>query len=204
MPTNNPANLYRHLPDCYSRRTDSAIYKKLASLAVGTEQARLDVVDYRDDLTIDTADGVGLNRLGENFDCPRPPGMLDTNYRALLKAFVGAQRGTRAAIRAVYEAATGIDVTVDDRQTNGAIPVFEVWITPAAGFTESYGVGMFPGIGAANYDGWPVESSIAGETLPVGDQSGIYNDHVFAPGPSIWIIRIMEKVKLAGTKLVYQ
>ncbi len=199
----DPTSLYRHIPDAFSRRDDSDIYRHLAALATGTEAARLDVVDFREDLTIDTADGDGLNRLGENYDCPRSPGMTDTRYRALLKAFVGAKRGTIPAIQAVYEAATGISVTVEDTQLNASVPIFEVWITPVAGFSESYGLGMFPGLAASNYDGWPVESSIVGEMLPVGDESGTYNDHVWAP-VDIWTDRIMEKVKLAGTKLVYK
>ena len=82
----DPTKLYQHLPDVYDRSIGSDQYALLFALSVGTENAREAIQDFEGDLTISLADGEGLDRLGENYDVPRSPGMTDTRYRALIRA----------------------------------------------------------------------------------------------------------------------
>lgn len=197
----DPSNLYQHLPDAYSRSSDADLYKLLSGLAEGTETARANVLDYREDLHLSKADGPGLDRAGQNYGISRPPGMTDALYQAVCLKMAGMRRGTVAAIKVLLDTATGLSWTVEDKQLNGSIPAGEVHCSLASGFYPLYGRGLYAGITANTGD--PVESSIAGTILDeLGEAGGTYNDHaggIVDPWVRAWV----EKVKLAGTKIVY-
>jgi len=201
----DPTNIYKHFPDVYDRNSGSDQYKWLSAVAEATVGINDAAQDFLDDLSISSADGAGLNRLGETFDAPRPPGMSDARDSALVSAFVGARRCTVAAIAAVFEAATGItDATVEDKQLNAAIPSYEIWITPgAAGFSQAYGRGFYPEF-PTNKDGYPVESSLAGVIInEEGFYGGLFNDHTWDP-VDYWTKLYLDKVRPAGTKIIFK
>lgn len=204
MPS-DPANLYRHLPSCYSRNTSSDLYKLLAAYQKVLDDASTSFTDLKEDTALSTADGVGLDRAGENYGIGRPPGMLDAIYSAVLLKMAGMRRGTVAAIKVVLETATGVTWTVEDNQINSSVPLGEVWCTVASGFALSYGRGMYPSLPAnwAGTPGDPLESATAGVTLDEeGVTGGYYNDHAWGE-LSRWTMELVDKVKAAGIKVVY-
>ena len=203
----DPSRLYRHLPDAFDRHPDSDQYKILSGLAKGTEDARAAVADFRADRVLSTADGVGLDRYGENFSLARPPGMIDSFYRAVISIVAGGRRGTVAIIKAVLEAATGLTWTVKDRQldvdeaTGYGIPAFEVW-AKAANNTDPYGR-MYAGY-TTHIDYHPLESGLAGPILAAtGIDGGRHNDHAWGP-IDVWTLALVDKVRPAGVRVVYK
>ena len=196
--------LYKHIPDAYSRDEESDLYKLLSAMDVPILALKSSVADFKGDTSLTNGDGVGLDRAGENFSIGRPPGMTDTIYKAVCLAMVGMRRGTVAAIKQVLETATALSWTVEDRQINASIPKGEVWCyVTGSGFSPSYGRGAYADI-TANYDGDPLESSVAGTILDQeGAEGGYYNDHAWA-AVDIWVKALVEKVKMGGTKVVYK
>jgi hypothetical protein len=199
-------SLYDHIPDVYDRDPTSHQYTLMSSIQIATDDARAAVSAYFANLSLDTATGWGLNYLGENYAIPRSPGMTDFRYRALVKAMIGCRRGTIQAIQSVFAAATGLiyltDFDVTDRQMNPAIPPFEIWIRPLLGLFGMYGRGCYPEF-PTHYDGYPVESSIAGVVLDdTGWYGGLHNDHVDGIR-DFWTARLLDSVRMAGTRIIY-
>lgn len=196
-------SLYRFLPDAYTRREESDLYKLLNGLSGELTVLKGHVSDFRGDLTLSTGDGEGLDRAGENYNVGRPPGMEDTYYSAVVRAMAGMRRGTVAAIKQVLETATGQSWTVQDKQLNSSIPATEVWCSIAgSGLHYSYGRGVYADIDA-NYDKDPLESSIAGTVLDEeGETGAYYNDHAWSHTDR-WVRELVERVKAAGMKIVY-
>lgn len=205
----NPTNLYRHLPDCYDRSSDSDQYKLMASLEAGLSRTRTEVGTFQNEITITGASGDGLTRRVFSKGLFRPPGMSDTRLRALAIAIYGARRGTLAAIKAVAEAATGTSVNVNDKQTNASIPSWEVWITPATGeFWASYGRSLYPGATVIDRRGLPQESASFGEINNITSGTsryfrGIVNDRAWGPVDP-WTQALIDKVRPAGVKVVWK
>lgn len=205
----DPTKLYKHLPDCYDRSSSSDQYKLMAALEAGISRTRTEVETFRDEVTLTGASGDGLTRRVQSKGLFRPPGMSDTRLRALAKAIYGSRRGTLAAIKAVAEAATGITVEVNDKQTDSSIPSFEVWITPATGeFWPSYGRAVYPGATVIDRRGLPQESASFGEinNITAGTSRyfrGIVNDRVWGP-VDLWTQALVDKVRPAGVKVIWK
>lgn len=205
----DPTHLYRWLPDVWDRDPESDQYKIMGGLAKGTEDARVELGDYRDDLSLARADGQGLDRWGENFSIARPPGMIDDLYRNVVAIIAGGRRGTVAIVKAVLEAATGLVWTVKDRQldidegTSLGIPLYEIWAkTSATGDTYGKAYASFD----THIDGSPEESGIGGPVLDALDvDGGRYNDHTVGMGNlNAWTLQLVEKVRPGGVKVVYK
>lgn len=204
----DPARLYRFLPDCFDRDEDSDQYKLLAGLAKGTEDARTELLDYRNDLATSTANGEGLDRWCENFATPRPPGMLDSRYRAVTALIAGARRGTLAIIKQVLDAATGLTWTVVDRmldidQNSGAlaIPAFEIW---AKASLTDHPLGLAYTSYTTHVDGHPEESGLSGPILSdIGLDGGRFNDHTW-DWLSWWELELVDRVRPAGTRVLFK
>lgn len=196
--------IYDLLPDVYDK-TDTCdtfiIFNAIQDEIDGTQTA---VDDFNEDQTISTSDGDGLSRLGELFNVARPPGMDDEKYRAVISAIAGARRCTIHSIKAVFEAASGLNATVEDIQTNSAIPAFEIWISlDPLTIGSSEGRGFYPEF-PTNKDGYPVESSLAGVVFDeTGAAGGLFNDHAWNP-IDLWTQALVDKVRPAGTKIVYK
>lgn len=199
-------SLYDHIPDVYDRDPSSQQHTLMSALQLATDDARSAVSAYFADLSIATASGAGLRYLGENYAIPRPPAMTDARYRSLILAMIGCRRGTIQAIQTVFAAATGlrylIDYEVLDRQMDPVIPPYEIWIRPLLGISDMYGRGCYPPY-TTNYDGYPVESSIAGVVLnETGWYGGLHNDHVSGLR-DYWTARLLDSVRMAGTRIIY-
>lgn len=193
--------LYAVLPDIYDETAGSDTFVIFDALQASLDTAQAGLVDFEDDQSIDTSDGDGLDWLGELYNTGRPPGLDDDKYRAVIAAIAGARRGTIYAIKAVFEAVTSLTATVEDKQTNAAIPPYEIWITPSS--TESFGRGFYPQF-ITNKAYYPVESSIAGVVFDgEGVDGGLFNDHAWAV-VDLWTRDLIERVKMAGTKIVYK
>ncbi len=198
----DPAALYRHLPDVYSRDRESDNFKLLAGFAEGLQPLDDGAVDFRDDRFADTATGTGLDRKGGNFSIDRFPGMTDVFYRDCIQGLAGLKRGTLGAIRKMWDITTGLTTaTIEDRQTNGAIPFFEVHISVATP-TNSLGRGAYAGI-TVNFDGRPLESAIAGQPIAAtGFYGGLFNDHAWSP-VDFFTRGLLELVRPIGVKILY-
>lgn len=194
-------DIYDLLPDIYDATEGSdtvAIFGAIQNSIDGAQEA---VDDLKEDQAVETADGFGLDRQGELYGTPRPPGLDDAKYRAVISAISGARRGTLYAIKNVFEAASGLTATVEDNQSNPLIPMYEIWITPSAQGSE--GRGFYPEY-PTNKDGYPVQSSLAGEVIAeIGVTGGLFNDHAWSP-VDVWTKKLVDKVKMAGTKIVYK
>lgn len=217
----DPSKLYENIPDCYSRDPNRDNYKLLAGLAEALSAGKTAVDDFCEDTIIILADGEGLSIAGENLGVSRPPGMRDPEYAVLIPTVSACSRGTIQAIRSVFEAASGmVDVEVKDKQLDGSIPIFEVWIyvkiwsegrAAYAGFDTQYpNIEPKPASPAISV-GWPVESCIAGDEVLAGglvfNGTGLYggefNDHWWDYADE-WTKALVNKVKLAGTVIVYK
>lgn len=194
--------IYDILPDIYdpTAGTDTfIIFDAIQGAIDGTQEA---VTDLNEDQAVSTADGDGLSRLGELFNIPRPPGMIDERYRSVISAIAGARRCTIQSIKSVFEAASGLSASVEDIQTNASIPMYEIWITPST-VDSSDGRGFYPEF-PTNKDGYPVESSLAGVVIDeTGSAGGLFNDHAWNP-IDLWTMALVDKVKPAGTKIIYK
>lgn len=200
----DPTKLYRHLPDCYDRSSTSNQYKLMAALEAGVSRTRTEVETFRDEITITGASGDGLTRRVLSKGLFRPPGMSDTTLRTIAKAIYGASRGTLAAIKAVAEAATGLTLNVNDKQTVSSIPSWEIWIEPASGVWPSYGRSMYPDINTETFYVAPLRSSLAGPVIDALGQRGAFiNDHAWYP-VDLWTMSLLNKVRPAGTKIVFK
>jgi hypothetical protein len=210
----DPSKLYDNLPDCYSRDPSRDSYKFLSGLAQALSAGQQAIEDFCDDTDVELADGTGLDVAGENLAAERPPGLTDPQYLILIQVYAPCKRTTIQAIRSVFEAASlSVSVTVQDKQLNGAIPVFEVWI-----YVDilSWDVGAYAGMDAQYPNpplsiGWPVPSCLAGKDSQVnglvyegtGVYGGKYNDHWWSYA-DWWTMQYVDKVKLAGTTVIYK
>jgi len=216
-----PTKIYENLPDCYSRDPSTDLYKVLSGLAVALTAGETAIDDFIDDQNATVADGNGLLILGENLNAPKPPTLPEAQYAIMVPILAGAARGTIQAIRAVFEAATGLSgVLVEDQQTNGVIPNYEIWIWVRgdsqlyAGFAEDYL--LMPLVRPNIQNPWPPEDccymGAQGDYLwqaqdwvhDAFDQYGAeYNDHWWADVDK-WTDDIVKSVRLAGTIIIYK
>lgn len=197
----DPSNLYKHLPDAWDRNIASDQYKLMSSLEAGFTSYRAELQAWINERAISTATGDGLERAVTNYGLFRPPGMGDAQLRTLAIAIVKARRCTLAAIKEVFEAATGIFVDVNDKQTDGTIPSWEIQISPASGSVwPSFKRGVYPSIGLTEiFFAKPLRSAVAGPLLnQLGLEGGFANDHVWYP-VSIWTMILLDKIRPAGT-----
>lgn len=198
----DPSNLYRHMPDCYSRSSQSDTYKLLAAWQKVLNDAQARVTDAKEDITVSTSDGEGLDRLGSNFSTPRSPGQLDDHYRVLVGLIASMRRGTVAALKVVIEAATGQTWTVEDTQLNGAIPLGEVHFSPPANTHNPSAPALWPTL-AANTGEDPEESAIAGTVHDaLGVEGARLNDHAYS-NVGDDTKALLNRIKLAGVTLVF-
>lgn len=197
----DPSRLYRYLPDCYDRTSTSDQYKLLSSLEAGFSGVRTELSALQNSRSISTATGDGLTRIVENYGLFRPPNMGDSSLRSLAVAIVKTRRCTLASIKDVLDIATGISVDVNDKQTDGTIPSYEIQISPSSGLAwPSYGRGFYPGIGLTEvFYSKPLRSSVAGPLLDsLGIYGGFINDHAWFP-VDLWTMILLDKIRPAGT-----
>lgn len=198
--TVDPSKLYAHLPPAYDRSQSSDQHKLMKGLEAGYTRIRTEITSLENEQTLSSGTGDGLDRRVESRGLFRPPGMNDTQLRALSIAIVKAQRGTLACIKEVFEAATGITVDVNDKQTDGTIPSWEIQISPASGSVwPSYGRGFYAGVNTETKSVKPLRSAIAGPVIDaLGYYGGFMNDHAWFP-VDLWTMILLDKVRPAGT-----
>lgn len=197
----DPSKLTRHLPGAFSTDANSDQYKLLSGLESGFDSVRAVVEDLENEQTLTKGEGFGLDRKVQSYGLFRPPGLSDSGLRALATAIVGARRGTLAAIKTVCEVATGIEVEVNDRQTDATIPRWEIQISPVAGSVwPAYGRGLYAGIGMTEVkSSKPLHSAVAGPLIEeTGFYGGFINDFAWFPVDS-WTLILLGKVRPAGT-----
>ncbi len=195
----------RFLPESLATGEGTGLSKWLAALASAIQGGQDAIDAFVQDLSVSTAAGEGLDRLGESLAVPRVPGMHDRFYRILIPTKAGAKRGTLRAIVAVLSAAmSGASVAAYDQQDEGPytglIPPSEIWIDVPG---ESHGVGCYIAL-PPNIPGYPVESGFPDPALdllldPVAAEQ---NDHIWGPVDP-WAEALVDSVRLAGTVLVF-
>lgn len=197
-------HLYRHMPGAYSRQAASGNSHLLSALDVGLATLRTAITDLKADTAISTANGDGLSWLARLYGIARPPGMNDATLRALLLAMVGAKRGTIACIKAVVDACTGIECTVQDKQIDSSIPSWEIRISPSGSDVwPSYSRGLYAGLDTETFYVKPFKSGLAGDIVDLlGYYGAFINDHAWFP-VDLWALAILEKVRPAGTYYVF-
>lgn len=205
----DPTKIYNHLPDAYDENPTRDLYKLLSALARGVEKGDDSIEDFEKDIVTVTSDGDGLVVMGENLSVSRPPGLPDAQYSILIRTKAPIPRATIDAIKRVFEAATGLSgVSVTDKQTNGSIPSYEIWITLSLANAGSLGRGAYAGL-PTNYDRRPRKSAIWGGRGAnavmdeIGYQGGLNNDHWWS-SVDRWTQALVDSVKLAGTIIIYK
>lgn len=220
----DPYRLYDNLPPCYDEDSGRGTYHLLSGLAVALGNGETALNEFIANLTVSTATGEGLVRLGENYVVPNPSILTEVQFAVLIRTKAPCKRGTIQAIRSVFEAATGLTgITVEDRYIDAAIPHYEIWIYVPS---ESYGFGSYaepyvaPAAVKPNYvPPWPPEDSCYLGTMPdyttspvtagdlvydgYGQAGGEYNDHWWG-AIDLVTESIVDSVKLAGTIIVYK
>lgn len=201
--TSGADRLIRHLPEVFDTRPGSDTYKLLSAIAKAIDAADVEVQDALDDRFVVSADGAGLNRLGEGYAIPRPPHLTDSQYAILIQTKMPAKRGTLHAIKSVFEAVSGMTVvSIEDRQVNGVIPSWQIWLT-VEDFT--FGRGAWVGL-TTNKDGYPIESGLVGPVYADNTQpyyQGLHNDYYWSP-VDVFSRRAVDCVRLAGTVVLYK
>jgi hypothetical protein len=199
----------KNLPiDTYALDDGDDLGDLVASIQSAVDDAESQTTDFLDDLGVNTADGEGLDWTGENYLIPRPPGMADEKFAAVIAVVAGGRRGTVAIIKALLEAATGLTWTVKDRQLDldeslGLnIPLFEIWAKASGSTGQPYGLAY------ASYtthvDGSPEESGVAGPILnDVGLAGGRYNDHAWGAIDG-WTQTLLDRVRPNSTRVVFK
>lgn len=199
--------LLKRLPDAYEKRRlvdgqRNGNYLLMQGVAAGTEPARVAIEDYENDLTISTATGAGLDRLGARYKLDRPVWMEDARFQALLGAWVAMPMCTLQKIKRIFDLFTGLSCAVNDIVTNPAIPAGEIWLTLPAGYLDMQEMGFYPDVADTIYDGYPTISAVAGETMiGTGFYPAQFNDHV--AGISTELKTLLDRVKAAGTTIIY-
>lgn len=192
-----------HLPKAYDTREGSDTKKLIDALAKVLGVAKTHLEDALDDRFAATADGEGLDRLGEGYAITKPPHLSDAQYRILIQTKLPARRGTLQAIRAVFEAASGVKVlSIADKQVDPLVPKFEIWITLE---DDAHGRAAWTGL-RTNTDGWPVESGVAGPLYEDDSDpyyQGLFNDYYWGI-TDVFTQNVVDGVRLAGTRIVYK
>jgi len=208
----DPARIYENLPDCYDRKEQRDTYKLLSGLATAIAAGDAAVSDFVSDLTVQSADGEGLIRRGEDYAVPRPMVLTEPGYAILIRTKLPCKRGTIQAIRSVFEAATGLtNVVVRDWHTHSVlgIPPYEIWIYVPS---QSYLYGAYaepyttPAAVKTGYVApWPPEDSCYASLVynGYGAAGGEYNDHWWSAVDAV-TESIIDSVKLAGTIVIYK
>lgn len=199
----DPSRIYENLPEVYDKSQDRDLYKLLSGLAKAIIDGDEAVTDFVHDQSVEFGDGDGLSRLGEGLAISRPTGMPDSLYSILIPIYAGAKRGTIQAIRSVFEAAMGgiTGTLVEDRQTNGSIPEYEIWIhvsgLPAYEFANYYSGDL------VIQPPFSWEYAYFDAYSPIDTYSGDINAHWWNDVPQE-IKDVVNNVKLAGTIIVYK
>lgn len=197
------------LPEVFDTRPGSDTDKLIQALCKVIEQAGTELQDVLDDRFVVTADGAGLDRLGEGYGIERPPNLTESGYRVLIQTKLPSRRGTLQAIRSVFEAAYGSKLkTIEDRQINASIDGFVICITVddfsfgRAAFCciqvvpETRSIVSFCPVWSGHYG-----PNIANSALSI--YQGKYNNYYWAPVDA-WTERITNCIKLAGTRINYK
>lgn len=197
------------LPEAFDTRSGSDTDKFIQALCKVIGSANEELQDVLADRFVVTADGAGLNRLGEGYGIERPPNLSDAGYQVLIQTKLPAKRGTLQAIRSVFEAAYGSKLkSIEDKQLNPSIEGFFICITVEdfsfgrAGFCDVQQVPDGESVAGIN----SVWSAQEGPTLANSAQAleqGRFNDYYWHPVDT-WTMRITNCVKLAGTFIVYK
>ena len=196
-----------HIPDAYEL-SEGDLADLLASLQAATTLAGAYTEDFLGDLGTNTADGEGLDWTGENYLIPRPPGMTDTFYAAVIQVVAGGRRGTVAIIKQLLEVATGKAWTVYDQQIDQdnalglSIPPFEIWAKTTTVAGLPYGL-AYAGYDT-HIDGHPEESGLAGPVInATGLDGGRYNDHAWG-ALDVWTQTLLDRVRPNSTRVVFK
>lgn len=197
----------QHMPEVYDYADGTDISDLSAAIDLAVANASTDIDDFLTDLGVLTATGEGLNRTGANYDVARSPGMIDRRLAQCIQIIAGGRRCTIAIIKALLDAATGLNWVVKDRQhdldENGGawgIPLFEVW---AQALNDSHNYGKAWAGFDTHIDGHPEESGLAGPVLDtLGKAGGRFNDHAWSP-IDWWTVALLDRVRPAGIQVIF-
>lgn len=203
----DPTRLLARIPDAYEKRQygpDGQLNRNwllMNAFSAGTEDLNDAMEQYKNNLTIATANQQGLDWIGAEFYITRPTWMPTEQYRTILQAWSELPMCSLYKIKRIYDLWTGTTCTIQDYDINASVPKGEIWITEPADANDLNGSWFAPGV-TLNRSGFPVSSGIAGEiNAQSGKWGGMFNDHI--KGPDSYLRWILNRIKAAGTRIVY-